>query len=528
MKRVIMTFTAIFILATACTIAFADAVPGAVLFLDASDNPDHPKAWKNLGEAGGSLSAADTAPELEEGPIKIASLGINQRKAMYYTAKKSRQTFGGPVHKNPKLFLADWTLEFLCKRNGNLFQEEHHFAGFQNSPAERAQGIRLWLLGGGQELGISIHAKGAKQAPAAIKIDLEQDVWTWVTLVATNKKSIVAYQDGKEISNQGGFEFDKKPPDAAITNVDMAALTTLHASRQKIQDLTGLEFATKLTDLDLRDNRITDLSPLAALTSLEYLNISENPLSHSDLTPIAGLTNLVFLDIYETGISDLSALAGLTNLISLTLWHNEISDLTPLAGLTQLETLSLERNRIWDISPLSGLVNLDTLRLSHNYISDLSPLSELSNLGMLDLVDNKISDLAPLATLPNLTHLMLMSNRIYDVSPLANINQLEVLALGENFLTDVSPLASLTKLKDCHLYFNHVTDLSPFLKLGNLKRVDAQSNPLAAATISAHIPALEILGVEVDYDFSEENKAEREAQQEAEKYQQKLDKREDL
>ena len=212
MRRVIVTFTAMFILATACTLAYADAVPGAVLILDASDNPDHPRAWKNLGEAGGSLPAANAAPELEEGPIKIASLGINERKAMYYTAKKSLQTFGGPVNKNPKLFLADWTFEFLCKRNGNHFVEEHHFAGFQNSPKEGAQGIRFWLRGGGDELGISIHAKGAKQAPAAIKIQLEQDVWTWVTLVGTNKKSIVAYQDGKQISNQGGFDWNEKLP----------------------------------------------------------------------------------------------------------------------------------------------------------------------------------------------------------------------------------------------------------------------------------------------------------------------------
>ena len=38
MRRVIVTFTAMFILATACTLAYADAVPGAVLILDASDN----------------------------------------------------------------------------------------------------------------------------------------------------------------------------------------------------------------------------------------------------------------------------------------------------------------------------------------------------------------------------------------------------------------------------------------------------------------------------------------------------------
>ena len=113
MRRVISTFTAMFIMAAACTIAFADAVPGAVLFLDASDNSDHPKAWKNLGEAGGSLSAADKAPKLEEGPIKIARLGINERKGMYYTAEASKQTFGGPVNKNPRLYLADYTFEFL-------------------------------------------------------------------------------------------------------------------------------------------------------------------------------------------------------------------------------------------------------------------------------------------------------------------------------------------------------------------------------------------------------------------------------
>lgn len=58
----------------------------------------------------------------------------------------------------------------------------------------------------------------------------------------------------------------KKPPDATITTLDMAALTTLHASRQKIQDLSGLEFATKLTDLYLGDNVITDVSPLCRVS----------------------------------------------------------------------------------------------------------------------------------------------------------------------------------------------------------------------------------------------------------------------
>ena len=113
---------------------------------------------------------------------------------------------------------------------------------------------------------------------------------------------------------------------------------------------------------------------------------------------------------------------------------------------------------------------------------------------------------------------MLVENRIHDVTPLASLEQLEDLALGENFATDVSPLGSLIKLKTLHLYFNHVADLSPFLLSLNLKEIDASANPLSVKTISAHIPALESMGIEVDYDQSEENAAGREARQEAGKY----------
>ena len=79
----------------------------------------------------------------------------------------------------------------------------------------------------------------------------------------------------------------KKSPDAAITVSDMAKLTDLSVPRERIQNITGLEFATNLIDLDLSDNRITDLSSLAGLTNLESLDISENPLSDTDLSPIA-------------------------------------------------------------------------------------------------------------------------------------------------------------------------------------------------------------------------------------------------
>ena len=62
-----------------------------------------------------------------------------------------------------------------------------------------------------------------------------------------------------------------KPEGATITNTDMATLTDLGASRADIRDLTGLEFAINLTELHLRNNQLSDLSPLAGLTKLKWL-----------------------------------------------------------------------------------------------------------------------------------------------------------------------------------------------------------------------------------------------------------------
>ena len=211
MKTVISISTTIFFLAIVSVVAFANIVEDPVLYLNASDNPAHPDAWENLGTEGGELLATEKPMDLEEGEIKIPALGINEPNLKYYTTTESLSTFGGPPAKNTPLFFEDWTLEFLCRRNGDFFVEEHHFAGFQNSPREGQQGIRLWIVGG-QNLDASIHAKGAKQGVQTLNLTLNQGEWTWIAIVGKSGDSIVAYQDGKEVSKQAGFEFDKGLP----------------------------------------------------------------------------------------------------------------------------------------------------------------------------------------------------------------------------------------------------------------------------------------------------------------------------
>ena len=76
-----------------------------------------------------------------------------------------------------------------------------------------------------------------------------------------------------------------------------------------ISDLTGLDFATRLTKLYLWGNTISDISPLAGLTHLDTLNISNNRIS--DISPLVGLTHLQELYLQGNTISDISLLCSL-------------------------------------------------------------------------------------------------------------------------------------------------------------------------------------------------------------------------
>ena len=121
MKKVVSIFSVLFFLAMFSTVALA-ADP--VLYLDASNNPGHPDVWTNLGTAGGELSGEGNPPVLEEGAVERPDLGIVIPNAMFYTAYESGQCFGGPGN-TVELFVEDWTIEFVCKRNGGALGEEH-------------------------------------------------------------------------------------------------------------------------------------------------------------------------------------------------------------------------------------------------------------------------------------------------------------------------------------------------------------------------------------------------------------------
>ena len=280
-------------------------------------------------------------------------------------------------------------------------------------------------------------------------------------------------------------------------------------------DLTNLSQMSSLKFLDLRDNPITDLSPIAGLTELEEFAVTcdqigdLSPLSglvnleilrlagdesgvgkFTDLTPLRGLTNLRTLHLPANGPTSLDGLEDMTQLTDLALISGSSSNIATvqnidaLAGLTEMKELHLQVTGISDLTPLAGMTGLQSLQIGGNLaVSDLSPLAGLTKLQEFEFYNNEVAvplDLAPLAGMTEMINLRVPCT-VPSLEPLRGMTKLQSLRLsdkhwygrGEGLLYDsLEPLSGLTALTRLELRSDEVTDLSPLAALTNLQSLE--------------------------------------------------------
>ena len=114
--------------------------------------------------------------------------------------------------------------------------------------------------------------------------------------------------------------------------------------KTKIANLKGLEYLTQLQVLNLANNAITDLSPLA-------------PAMDNWRAPI-GLRNMAYLTLDGNPLTSLSVLAQLSHLRWLSAAHLSLGDaggLVALAGLSELQYVDLHNNGVTELQSLAGL-----------------------------------------------------------------------------------------------------------------------------------------------------------------------------
>ena len=256
-----------------------------------------------------------------------------------------------------------------------------------------------------------------------------------------------------------------KAPGEAVSPQELAGLEALTARNAGIRDLSGLEQAVSLKELDLGFNPLADLKPLASLPALESLNLDGSAL---DLSPIASLTGLRRLSIRHNLIDDLQTLVPLAGLTELDVGDNRIENLRPLAGLTQLAVLRADRNRIADLWPLAPLAGLEALDLRANRIRDLQPLAGMGRIKALRLAGNRLSELHALSGLKGLVDLGLAGNAAEDLGAIAGLDGLRRLDLRGNSVGDLRPLRGLSSLVWVHVGGSRIEDLAPLDGLDGL------------------------------------------------------------
>lgn len=105
-----------------------------------------------------------------------------------------------------------------------------------------------------------------------------------------------------------------------------------------------LQYFPDIVAIDVGHNNVSDLSFLTNFPGLKRLICIDSKKPVTDISPLAELKELEYIELFMQDITDISALADHTKLLDLNLCHNNITDLSPLYSCTSLERLHISYN----------------------------------------------------------------------------------------------------------------------------------------------------------------------------------------
>ncbi len=154
-------------------------------------------------------------------------------------------------------------------------------------------------------------------------------------------------------------------------------------------------------EVRLRADRVTDLYPLRALTTVRKVVCTGSASGKGalyDLSPLTGMASLTAVDVSATAVVDLTSLRGLP-LTELNLAETPVRDLAALAKMP-LERLNLTHTQVVDRTPIKDLP-LQHFRCDNLTAADLDMLGQMKTL--LTVNDKPLKDNQPVAqtAIPN-------------------------------------------------------------------------------------------------------------------------------
>lgn len=259
------------------------------------------------------------------------------------------------------------------------------------------------------------------------------------------------------------------PAEHVLKKTDLSKLTKLTIPNSLVSDLTGLQYATNLESLIIRG---TGSEEDPKLTNKSNINLSN-------------LSKLTNLDLRSNGITDVSAIKGLnnlTNLSTLNLAGNSISssDFSFTGNLQQLKTLDLSNNKLTEVNNLKS-TSITNLNLSYNFISNISDNLSLPKVTTINLRSNSLTAISEalmnkISNFSALKILDLSSNKLTgSFSGLSNPT-LQNLSLNTNKIESLENI-KLPKLTTLNVYENKLQNLNN-VRLDALQNLDLRYNEL--------------------------------------------------
>jgi len=254
------------------------------------------------------------------------------------------------------------------------------------------------------------------------------------------------------ISNHGYLNLANRDITSLIGIEDFINLEGLSASNNQIAGVLDLSYNTKLTNVDLPNNPITELY-LKNNPFLENLWIY-NTYTLENIV-ISNSPQLYSLTIHNNKITELD-LRNSPNIFNLRIWDSELKQLD-LSFMDKLEYLVA-----WDaFDESNGEIKLPTnsslkvLALGFNRLQQVD-LSNSNKIERLDLDGNLLTQI-DFSKNPLIEYLAISNNRLQklDLSPIQNLywlrahnNPLNCIQLNENQLTAIPPSCADLNLPD--------------------------------------------------------------------------------
>ncbi|KAK9700730.1 hypothetical protein K7432_012051 [Basidiobolus ranarum] len=247
---------------------------------------------------------------------------------------------------------------------------------------------------------------------------------------------------------------------------------------------------SEVQSLDFSKKEINHIEDISCCVSLRKLNLSQNAIKAADaLSGIQYNSELTWLNLSGNQLESLEGIQRLKKLSVLNLSHNKVNRISQhVTNLTALKALILGHNSIKRIENIGNLRELNTIVISHNKLEELPMFPTLTRLTKFSAAHNELRVIPDFSLNSELKELRLNDNKITTIpETLRGCSSLSILDLGNNLIkewSDATILGSLLHLTNLNLkgnslcskdgYREKILKLVPTLRILDGERFDAK------------------------------------------------------